>query len=71
MLGATTPIWFRGDEVFVGGLLMASGIYAWSYIHFHPDKLSPKMTVKQFRWLCVAMIVGGAFVAFSRLIFGE
>ncbi|MDB6110391.1 MAG: hypothetical protein JWR69_2141 [Pedosphaera sp.] len=71
MLGATTPIWFRGDDLFVGGLLMAAGIYAWSYIHFHPGKLSPKMTFKQFRWLCIGMIVCGAFVGFSRLIFGE
>jgi hypothetical protein len=65
------PVWFHGDDVFVGGLLIAAGIYAFAYHYFHPDKISPKISSKQFRWLCVIMIIGGAFVAFSRVIFRD
>jgi hypothetical protein len=58
-------------DLLVGGMLMASGIYAWSYIHFHPDKLSPGISRKTFRWMCIGMIIFGALAAFARLVFSR
>jgi hypothetical protein len=56
-------------DVLVGGMLIAMGIYAMSYIHFHPEKLSPRMSKKTFNWLCIVGIVCGAFTTIARVLF--
>ena len=55
-------------DLLFGGLAMASGIYGWAYHHFHPEKLSPKITYKQFRLLCMLMIIGGIMVLLGAIM---
>jgi hypothetical protein len=52
----------------VGGMLMASGVYALALLYFWPDKFSKKWRPSTYRWLAVVMILCGFWVAFGNLI---
>ena len=59
------------SDVMVSGLIASAGILGWSYYHFHPEKLSPKMPYKKFRLLCIIMIVGGIVLPFIPILFPD
>jgi hypothetical protein len=56
----------------IGGLLVATGIYGLAYMHFsHQKKLSDMVTNKQYRWVFIGMVAGGAILAISDVFFDK
>ena len=49
-------------DILIAGMMIGMGVYAWTYIHFHPDKLSPRVPYRVFRWLCVTIVVLGSIL---------
>jgi hypothetical protein len=56
-------------NILIPGLLIASGVYAWSYIHFHPEKRPPQMPKWVFNMLCLIMILGGLIAIVAPIVF--
>ena len=50
------------SDLIVGGMLMMSGAVAWFFQRKRPDQVRG-ISYKQFVWLCVITIIGGALVA--------
>jgi hypothetical protein len=48
--------------IFIGGLLIASGIYGWTHGFFHPEKISRRISLRVYKLLCLIMIICGLIV---------
>ena len=56
----------------IGCLFVATGIYGLAFMYFNPKKkLSDVFTNKQYRWMFIGLIVLGALLAISDVIFPD
>jgi hypothetical protein len=54
------PVFFRGDDIAMGGLFLVTGVYGFAYLYFTANRqLSKEMTNKQYRFLFAGMVIMG------------
>jgi len=55
-----------------GCLFVILGIYGLAYMYFRPEKkMSDMITNKQYRWFLIFLVVGGALLAISDIVFPD
>jgi len=63
------PVFFSGDDIAMGGLFLATGIYGFAYLFFTSNRpLSKEFTNKQYRFLFAGLMIGGAALIIAHFL---